>query len=55
MFLMSSFVVFDSKGGEVLGTTTIQNISNTKQHPIEKFKILSLQMVMVLQSSFGLK
>jgi hypothetical protein len=27
---MSSFSVFDSKGGEVLGTKAIQSISNTK-------------------------
>jgi hypothetical protein len=34
MHLMSSFSVFDSKGGEYLGTKAIQNISNTKHHPI---------------------
>jgi hypothetical protein len=34
MLLMSSFSVFDSKGGEVLGTKATQNISNTKHHPI---------------------
>jgi hypothetical protein len=31
---MSSFSVFDSKEGEVLGTKAIQNISNTKNHQI---------------------
>jgi hypothetical protein len=41
--------MFDSKGGEVLGTKAIQNISNTKHHPIYNFKILNLQVVLVLQ------
>jgi hypothetical protein len=36
MLLMSSFLVFDSKGGEVLGTKAIQNISKTKHHQIQK-------------------
>jgi hypothetical protein len=32
---MSFFLVLDSKGGEVLGTTkAIKNISNTKHHQI---------------------
>jgi hypothetical protein len=30
MLLLSSFLVFDSKGGEVLWTKAIQSISNTK-------------------------
>jgi hypothetical protein len=30
MFSMSSFSVFNSKGGEVLGTKAFQSISNTK-------------------------
>jgi hypothetical protein len=33
-FLMSSFSVVDAKGGEVLGTKAMKNISNTKHHPI---------------------
>jgi hypothetical protein len=49
--LISSFSVFDSKGGEVLGTKATNNISNTKCHPIQKFKILILQVVLVLQIS----
>jgi hypothetical protein len=49
MLLVSTFSVFDSKGGEVLGTKAIQNISNTKHHSILKFKILSLQVILVLQ------
>jgi hypothetical protein len=36
MLLMSSFSVFDSKEGEVLGTKTTQNISNTKHQPTPK-------------------
>jgi hypothetical protein len=51
MLLMYSFSVVHSKGREVLGTKAIQNISNTKHHPIEKFKILILQVVLVLQVS----
>jgi hypothetical protein len=34
---MSSFSVVDAKGGEVLGTTAMKTISNTKHH---QFKIL---------------
>jgi hypothetical protein len=34
MLLMSSFSMFDSEGGEVLGSKAIQNISNIKHHPI---------------------
>jgi hypothetical protein len=48
MPLMSSFSVFDSEGGEVLGTKEIQYI---KHHPILKFKNLELQVVLVLQVS----
>jgi hypothetical protein len=48
---MSSFFVFDSKGGEVLVTKATQNISNTKHHPILKFEILILHVVLVLQVS----
>jgi hypothetical protein len=40
--------MLDSKGG-VLGTKAIQNISNTKHHPISKFKIWNLQVVLVVQ------
>jgi hypothetical protein len=42
---MSSFLVVDAKGGEVLGTEAIKKISNTKHHQI---KILNLA------SGFGL-
>jgi hypothetical protein len=48
---MSSFSVFDSKGGEVLGTKATQNISNTKHHPIYFFTIMILQVGLVLQVS----
>jgi hypothetical protein len=44
MLLLSSFLVFDSKGGEVLWTKAIQSISNTKT---TKIKILILQVVLV--------
>jgi hypothetical protein len=49
MLLMSSFSVFDSKGGDVLGNKAIQNISNIKHHSIKKIKILGLRVVLVLQ------
>jgi hypothetical protein len=45
MLLMSSFLVVDAKGGEVLGTKALKNISNTRHHQI---KILILQVVLVL-------
>ena len=32
MLSMSSFSVVDAKGGEVLGTKAMENISNTKHH-----------------------
>jgi hypothetical protein len=32
LLLMSSFSVVDAKGGEVLGTKAMENISNTKHH-----------------------
>jgi hypothetical protein len=51
VLLMSSFSVFDSKGGEVLGTKTTQNISNIKHNQILKFQILNLQVFLVLQVS----
>jgi hypothetical protein len=38
---MSSFSVFDSKGGEVLGTKIIQSISNFKHHQILNFDLIS--------------
>jgi hypothetical protein len=34
MPLMSSFSVVDAKGGEVLGTKAMKNVSNTKHHQI---------------------
>jgi hypothetical protein len=55
MLLMSSFSVFDSKGGEVLGTKAIQNISNIKHHPIIKIKSLELTSGFGSPSVFGLK
>jgi hypothetical protein len=48
MLLMSSFLVVDAKGGEVLGTKAMKNISNTKYHQI---KIFILQLVLVHQVS----
>jgi hypothetical protein len=48
MLLMSSFLVVDAKGGEVLGSKVMKNISNTKNHQI---KIFILQVVLVLQVS----
>jgi hypothetical protein len=41
MLLMSSFSVVDAKGGEVLGTRAMGNISNTKHHQI---KILNFDL-----------
>ena len=35
MLLMSSFSVVDAKGGEVLGTKEMENMSNTKHHQIK--------------------
>jgi hypothetical protein len=52
---MSSFSVFDFKGGEVLGTKSTQNISNTKHHPISKIKNLDLTSCFGSTSIFGLK
>jgi hypothetical protein len=44
--------VVDAKGGEVLGTKAMENISNTKHHQI---KILILQVVLVLWSKIESK
>jgi hypothetical protein len=53
---MSSFSVVNAKGGEVLGTKAMKNVSNTKHH---QFKILFLQVafqvVLVLWSKIGSK
>jgi hypothetical protein len=49
---MSSFLVVDAKGGEVLATKAMENISNTKHH---QFKILILQVVLVRWSKIGSK
>jgi hypothetical protein len=49
MLLLSSFLVVDAKGGEVLGTKAMKNISNTKHHPFLIFKILIFQVVLVFQ------
>jgi hypothetical protein len=46
MLLMSSFSVVDAKGGEVLGTKAIENISNTKHHQIKNFLILQVALVL---------
>jgi hypothetical protein len=35
MFLMSSFLVVDAKGGEVLRTKAMKIVSNTKHHQIK--------------------
>jgi hypothetical protein len=48
MLLMSSFLVVDAKGGEVLGTKAMKIVSNNKHHQIKK--ILILQVVLVLWS-----
>jgi hypothetical protein len=52
MLLVSSFLVVDAKGGEVLGTKAIKIISNTKHH---QFKLLMLQVVLALWSKIGSK
>jgi hypothetical protein len=52
MLLVSSFLVVDAKGGEVLGTKAIKIISNTKHH---QFKLLILQVVLALWSKIGSK
>jgi hypothetical protein len=52
VLLVSSFSVVDAKGGEVLGTKAMENISNTKHHQI---KILILQVVLVLWSKIESK
>jgi hypothetical protein len=44
MLLMSSFSFVDAKGGEVLRSKAMENISNTKHHQI---KILILQVILV--------
>ena len=49
---MSSFLVVDAKGGEVLGTKAMKMISNTKHYLI---KILILQVVLVFWSKIGSK
>jgi hypothetical protein len=38
---MSSFLVVDAKGGEVLGTKAMKIISNTKHHQIQIFDLSS--------------
>jgi hypothetical protein len=43
--------VVDAKGGKVLGTKAMKNISNNKHHPILNFKFLILHGVLVLQIS----
>jgi hypothetical protein len=53
MLLMSSLSVFDSKGGEVLWTKAIQNISNTK--PTQFKKNHELTSGFGYSSIFGLK
>jgi hypothetical protein len=35
MLLMSSFLVDNAKGGEVLGTKAMKVVSNTKHHQIK--------------------
>jgi hypothetical protein len=49
---MSSFVVVDAKGGEVVGTKAMKMLSNTKHHQI---KILIFQVVLVIWSKIGKK
>jgi hypothetical protein len=44
---MSSFLGIDAKGGEVVGTKAIKNVSNTNHH---QFKILILLVVVALWS-----
>jgi hypothetical protein len=51
--LMSSFSVVDAKGGEVLGTKALENISNIKHHQIKIFNFLILKVVLVLWSKIG--
>jgi hypothetical protein len=41
MLLMSSFLVVDAKGGQVLGTKAMKIISNTKHHQIKTFDLAS--------------
>jgi hypothetical protein len=50
MLLMSSFLVFDAKGGKVLGIEAMKIVSNTT-----KLKILILQVVLVLCPTIGSK
>jgi hypothetical protein len=52
MPLLSSFSVVDAKGGEVLGTKAMKNVSNTKHHQIKNF---ILQVVLVSWSKIGSK
>jgi hypothetical protein len=52
MISISSFLVVDAKGGEVIGTEAMKKISNTKHH---QFKILILQVVLVFWSKIGSK
>jgi hypothetical protein len=52
MLLMSSFSVFDSKGGEVLGTKATKIISRTKHH---QFNFFYLASGFGPSSIFGLK
>jgi hypothetical protein len=53
ILLMSSFLVVDAKGGEVLGTKSMKIVSNTKHHLIKNFKSLIFQVVLVLWSQIG--
>jgi hypothetical protein len=43
------------KGGEVLGTKAMENISNTKHHQIKILNYLILQVVLVLWYKIGSK
>jgi hypothetical protein len=46
MLLMSSFLVVDAKGGQVLGTKAMENISNIKHYQIKNFLILQVALVL---------
>jgi hypothetical protein len=52
MLLMSSFLVVDAKGGEVVGTKAMKMLSNTKHHQIE---ILIFQVVFAFWTKIGSK
>jgi hypothetical protein len=47
--------VVDAKGGEVLGTKAMKNISHTKHHQINKFTFVDLPSGLGFSRVFGLK